>query len=222
VEEKLIKRAAQEAVNDLELDCEVKEICRSPNGDEWCVQFNGSYSQFCDKFQDQFEQDNSPLVMREKLKRHLLKQVDKIRRSTGKTRRARSKPADAPQAGSNLLTAPLKMIGDVLGSASQVAGDVMERAAGVANAARQTVANMSGEIVPVKVEISSASSTEAVKPRRKSPALKTGKTKKAQTKRAAKTTRKASSRTDKQAKKAGKAAAKSSSKAKKAGAKTKG
>ena len=90
MEEKSIKRAAQEAVNDLELDCEVKEVCRSPNGDEWCVQFSGSYSQFCDKFQDQFERDNSTSVVREKIKKHLIKQVDKIRRSTGKARRPKT------------------------------------------------------------------------------------------------------------------------------------
>lgn len=222
VDEKSIKRSAKEAVNDLELDCEVKEVCRSPSDDEWCVQFSGSYSQFCDKFQDQFEHDNSPLVVREKIKRHLLKQVDKIRRSTGKTRRAKPKPADTPQAESNILTAPLKMIGDVLGGASQVAGGVIEQAADIANAARQTVANMSDEIVPVKVEIRSASSVGTKKPRRKSSTRKTGKAKKAQTKSAVKSTRKTSGRVSKQAKKVSLAARKSGSKTKKAGAKTKG
>lgn len=218
VDEKSIRQAAEEAINDLELDCEIREVCRSPGGDEWCVQFSSSYSQLCDKFQDQFKHDNSQLVVREKIKRHLLKQVDKLRRSTGKFRRPRAQPAEATQADSNILTAPLKMIGDVIDSASQVAGSVMEQATGVANAARQTVANMGDEIAPIEVLVRSPSSAEAKKPR-KSSTLKTGKAKKAQTKRAVKTPRKASGRANKQTKKAGKIAAKSGSKTKKAGAK---
>src|SRR2546423_11865049 len=94
------------------------------------------------------------------------------------------------------------MMGDVLSGAAQAASGVIKQAAGVADAARQTVANMSDEIVPVKIEIRRLSSAGAKKPRKKS-TRKTGRTKKAQTKRAVKTTRKASSRTGKKAKKAG-------------------
>ncbi|HEX8891095.1 MAG TPA: hypothetical protein VF779_18250 [Pyrinomonadaceae bacterium] len=218
--EKSIKLAAQKAVNDLELECEVKEICRSPSGDEWCVQFSGNYSQFCDKFQDQFDKDNSPLVIREKVKRHLLKQVDKIRRSTGKTRRPKAKDDAQTEGASGILGAPLKMIGDVLGGATQVAGDIIDRASSVADAARKTVANMDSEIVPtLKVEMSAASNTEVKKPRRKPSTRTIIKPKKAQTKRAAKTARKPSTRAGKQAKKVIPASKKSGSKAKKASAK---
>jgi hypothetical protein len=203
VKENSIKRAAQEAVNDLELECEVREICRSPSGDEWCVQFSGNYSQFCDKFQDQFEKDNSSLVAREKIKRHLLKQVEKIRRSTGKTRRPKAKDDAHAEGASGILSAPLKMIGDVLGGATQIAGGVIDSAVGVADAASKTIANMDSEIAPpVKVEMSAASDVEVKRPRRKPSTRTIIKPTKAQTKRAAKTARKPSTRAGKQAKKA--------------------
>ena len=218
MDEKSIKRAAGKALNDLELECEVREVCRSPGGDQWCIQFSGSYSQFCDKFQDQFERDNSLLVVREKIKRHLLKQVDKLRRSTGKSRRPKPHPAEPPRTESNLLAAPLQMIGEVLDRASQITGSVVEQAAGVADAARQTIAHMSDEIVPVKIEVRSSSGAEVEKPRKPS-TRKAAKAKKAQTKRGIKTPRKAESRASKQAKKMSKAAAKSGSKARKTGAK---
>lgn len=219
MEEKAIRRAAQEAVNDLELECEIKEVCRSPGGDEWCVQFSGNYSQFCDKFQDQFEKDNSLLVIREKIKRHLLKQVDKIRRSTGKTRRPKAKDNVQTEGASGFLGSPLKMIGDVLGGATQIAGGVIDRAAEVAEAARQTVVNMDSELLPAKVELSAESDAEVKRVRRKPSSRTTIKPGKAQTKRAAKTARKPSTRAGKKAKKASPASKKSGGKAKKASAK---
>lgn len=205
MDERTIKRAAFEAVSDLELDCEIKDVCRSPDGDQWCVQFSGSYSQFCDEFQDQFERDNSAEVVREKIKRHLIKQVDKIRRSAGKARRAKtSKSAD-----SNIITSPLKVLGDVVSRASGIAGDVIEQAATVADAARETLSSMTENISPVTVEIKSSSSTKA----RKQRALATRTT--------LKKSRKASHSIGKKRTKAGKPAAKARKRAVKASAKKK-
>lgn len=163
MDERMIKRAAFEAVSDLELDCEIKEVCRSPDGDEWCVQFSGNYSQFCDRFQDQFERDNSAQVVREKIKRHLIKQIDKVRRSTGKTRRPKNAKSEGQQADNNLTTSPLNLIGDVISRATGVAGDVMEQAAGIASAARQTLSSAADSISPVTIEIKSSSSTKEKK-----------------------------------------------------------
>ncbi|HKC66310.1 MAG TPA: hypothetical protein VKB86_21890 [Pyrinomonadaceae bacterium] len=203
MDERTIKRAAFEAVGDLELDCEIKEVCRSPNGDEWCVQFSGNYSQFCDEFQDQFERDNSAEVVREKIKRHLIKQVDKIRRSKGKARR----PKNADQhADSNIIASPLDVIGDVISRATGIAGDVVERAAGVASAASQMLSSATDDISPVTVEIKSSSSTKAKK-RSAAPSRTT-----------AKKSRSASRKSSKK-RRVSKSAAKAGKRAKKSGAK---
>jgi len=206
VDEKVIKRAAFEALSDLELDCEIKDVCRSPDSDQWCVQFSGSYSQFCDEFQDQFEHDNSASVVREKIKRHLIKQVDKIRRSTGKAKRPKSAQSAKQQADSNIITSPLSVIGDVVSRASEIAGDVIEQAATVADAARETLSSVAENISPVTIEIKSSSSTKAKKPRAP------------QTRATAKKSRKASRKRSKK-RKASRSAAKAGKRAKKTGAK---
>ncbi|PYS48053.1 MAG: hypothetical protein DMF68_14330 [Acidobacteria bacterium] len=206
MDERTIKRAAFEAVGDLELDCEIKEVCRSPDGSEWYVQFSGNYSQFCDEFQDQFERDNSVEVVREKIKRHLIKQVDKIRRTAGKARRPKS--ADQ-HADSNIIASPLDVIGDVISRASGIAGDVIEQAAGVAGAARETLSSVAENISPVTVEIKSSSSTKAKKPRASQARTTAKKRRSASHKRSKKT-------------KASKAGAKASKRGRKAGAKKKG
>lgn len=166
MDEQAINNAAAEAVNNLELDCEVKDVCRSSKGSGWCIQFSGKYGQFCDEFQDQFGKENSAQVIREKIKSHLLKQVTKIRSSTGKSRRPRPSPKDEPQAQSTLMSAPLEMIGEVFNRATQIAGSVVGQAAGVAEAARETVSNMADNIGPVTVEIGGAARAEESRPSR--------------------------------------------------------
>ena len=37
MDEKSLTLAAEEAINDLQLDCKVNEVCRSPKRDEWCI-----------------------------------------------------------------------------------------------------------------------------------------------------------------------------------------
>jgi len=209
VDEKVIKRAASEALSDLELDCEIKDVCRSPDGDQWCVQFSGSYSQFCDEFQDQFEHDNSASVVREKIKRHLIKQVDKIRRSKGKARRPKTAQSADQQANNNIIASPLDVIGDAVSRASEIAGDVIEQAATVADAARETLSSVAENISPVTIEIKSSSSTKPKKPRAP------------QTRATAKKSRSAPRKISKK-RKASKSAAKAGKRAKKAGAKKKG
>ncbi len=209
MDERTIKRAAFEAVSDLELDCEIKEVCRSPNGDEWCVQFSGSYSQFCDEFQDQFEQDNSAQVVREKIKRHLIKQVDKIRRSKGKARRPKNVEGAGQQADSSIISSPLGVIGDMIGRATGLAGDVIERATGVASAAGQTLSSAADGISPLSLEVKSSPGVKEERPR--APRTRT-------------TVKKSHVTTGKRAKKTkpGKPAAKAGKRAKRAAAKKRG
>jgi hypothetical protein len=203
MDEQAITRAAEEAVNDLQLDCQIKNVRRSPRGDEWCVQFSGKYGQFCDDFKNQFEKENSSSLVREKIKGHLLKQVTKIRSSTGKTRKGRVNPSAEGQAQSSLLSEPFKMIEDAFNRASQFAGGVVEQVAGVADVARETVAGVAESISPLTVEIRSDSiatakesrPTRARKPARAAQATPARKPQKA---------RSVSRKAVKQAKKAGK------------------
>src|SRR5215210_6341071 len=74
MEKEEIKSAAQQAVNDLQLDCEITDITRPLGKDTWCIQFTGSYGQFCDEFHDKAGKDNSARVVREKIKRFFIKQ----------------------------------------------------------------------------------------------------------------------------------------------------
>ncbi|MDT5060784.1 MAG: hypothetical protein QOH63_1243 [Acidobacteriota bacterium] len=218
MDEQAIKRAAEDAVLNLQLDCEIKSVGRSPNGDEWCVQFSGKYGQFCDDFKNQFEKENSPRVVQEKIKSHLLKQVTKIRSSTGKSRRPRTNPSDEGQAQSSQMSAPFKMIEDAFSRASEIAGAVVQQVVGVAETARETVGNIAESVSPVTIEIRSDSNVIAKEPRSSS----TRKPTRAAKARSAKTTKKAQSvsrKIGKQARKAGKLAAKVSGKVKKASAK---
>jgi uncharacterized protein YoxC len=218
MDEQAIKRAAEEAVNDLQLDCEIKNVCRSPNRDEWCVQFSGKYGQFCDDLKNQFEKENSPRVVREKIKSHLLKQVTKIRSSTGKSRRGRTNPSDEGQAQSSQMSGTFKMIEDAFNRASEIAGEVVQQFAGVAEVARETVGNIAESVSPVSVEVRS-NSNMITKDARNSSARKSTRAAKAASRRSTETIQSVSRKASKQAKKASKVAAKVSRKTKKVSAK---
>lgn len=172
MDEQAVKRAAEEAVGDLQLDCEIKNVCRSPNGEEWCIQFSGKYGQFCDGFKNQFEKENSSRVAREKIKSHLLKQVTKIRSNTGKTRRGRTNPSVEGEAQSSMMSAPLKLLEDVFNRASEIAGGVVGQVVGVAEVARETMSGVAENMSPVTIEIRSDSSSTAKRSRSKSSARK--------------------------------------------------
>src|SRR5215212_2537961 len=110
MDERAINGAAIEAIKDLELDCEIKEVRQLAGKDEWCIQFSGKYGQFCDDFKNQFGKENSASVIREKIKSHLLKQVSKIRSGTGRRRRpVAADTGDAREPDGGILAAPLKM-----------------------------------------------------------------------------------------------------------------
>ncbi len=139
MDERAINGAAIEAIRDLEVDCEIKEVCKGSEADEWCVQFSGKYGSFCDKFQNQFGQENSPEVMREKIKAFLIKQVAKIRSSTGRKRKPVAAAGDDRDSASRLLTEPLKLVGEVFSRATGMATQVVSQASAVAETARATL-----------------------------------------------------------------------------------
>src|ERR671939_1791524 len=152
MDEESIKRAAGEAINDLQLDCEIKEVCRSPDGSEWCVQLAGNYGQFCDEFKNQFGRENSFAVTREKIKSYLLKQVVKIRSSTGRKRMGGNTMAEKrKRSGGSALTAPLKVVEEVVGQATEMASPVMDQAAAVTKTALDTAASAAQSIIPTGI-----------------------------------------------------------------------
>lgn len=218
MDEQAITRAAEEAVNDLQLDCKINQVSRSPRGDQWCVQFSGKYGQFCDDLKNQFGKENSARVIREKIKSHLLKQVTKIRSNTGKTRRPRVNPSDEGQAQSTLMSAPLKMIEDAFNRATEIAGEVVEQVGTFSGVARETVANVAESISPVTIEIR-GDSTVTAKESRSSSARKRTKAAQATSHKTTKKRRSVSRKAGKKAKKVSKTAAKVSGKSKKAAAK---
>jgi hypothetical protein len=175
MDERAINGAAIEAIRDLELDCEIKDVCQRSGGEEWCIQFSGKYGQFCDKFKNQFEEESSPQVIREKIKSHLIKQVNKIRSSTGRKRKpAVSEESESRSSEGGILSTPLKMIGEVFDRVTGIAGGVISQAATVAETARDAVADVAANISPVTVEVRSTTRTSEKRasgsPSRKKPA----------------------------------------------------
>jgi hypothetical protein len=216
MDERAINGAAIEAIRDLELDCEIKEVCQRADKDEWCIQFSGKYGQFCDSFINQFEKENSPEVIREKVKSYLIKQVNKIRVTTGRRRKpAVAETSERRETESGILAAPLKLIEDLFDRAAGITGGVIGQASTVAETARDAVADVAANISPVTIEVRSA--TREVKKR--ASGSTTGKPPKARQTapaKAKKATKRVTRPARKQAKKAGKVAGKTAGRAKKA------
>jgi hypothetical protein len=220
MDERSINGAAIRAIHDLELDCEIKDVCQSSGRDEWCIQFSGKYGQFCDDFRNQFGKENSSQVIREKIKSHLLKQVSKIRSSTGRRRKpAVNDATESRDAGSDLLNAPLQFVKEAFNRATGIAGEVINQASNVAETARDVVADVATNISPVTIEV--RSTTREVKKRTSSSSRR--KTVKAAKKAASKTVKAAgrvTKRVSKQAKKASVSARKRATHAQKTSRKT--
>ncbi|MDX6694709.1 MAG: hypothetical protein QOF02_2312 [Blastocatellia bacterium] len=123
LDEQLIKEAAEAALSDLQLDAGVKSVAAS--GEEWRVQFTADYGQFSDSFQDRFGKENGFELIREKIKRHILKQQqNKIRAGV---RIRRGKP-ERPRPTENLLESAVKTIGEVASQTAAFAGEIISQA----------------------------------------------------------------------------------------------
>lgn len=124
LDEQAIAAAATAAVQDLELDTEVKSV--NADGDKWCVQFATEYRQFCDTFRDQFDKENSFELIREKIKRHILKhQQNKIRSNV---RIRRGKTTESRSSSDNFLESAVKTITGAVGQTAGVAGEIINQA----------------------------------------------------------------------------------------------
>ncbi len=164
MDERAINGAAIAAINDLQLGCEIKDVCRSAGGDEWCIQFSGKYGHYCDAFKNQFGKESSAEVIREKIKGYLIKQVNKIRTTTGRRRKpAVVDTSEKRELVSGILAAPLKLVEELFDRAAGIAGGVVRQASTVAETARDAVANVAANIPPVTIEV--RSTRRAVKKR---------------------------------------------------------
>jgi hypothetical protein len=127
LDEQSIRKAAEAALQDLQIEVEAKSV--SEDKDRWCIQFASEYSQFCDSFRDQFGKDNSFELIREKIKRHLLKQQQNKIRSGVRFRRGKPQPQQQHQlASDNLLDTAVKTIEAVASQTAGLAGEIINQA----------------------------------------------------------------------------------------------
>jgi hypothetical protein len=209
MDEKLITSAAEAAVNDLQLDCQVASIYRRKDKDAWCVKFSGSYREFCDEFRSRFGEENSAEVVREKIKRHLLKSPKPTGRRKGVAHRS---AITGPE--SSLLDIPLQIAGEALQQTTRLAGELINGTVNAAETAIKTVADAAIAAGQTIIE-SPQLQTGIIITASDSPRTSTAKSRQRETKRA---TKKATKSAGRKAAKASKKAARKTSR-KKAGKK---
>ncbi|HEX8144515.1 MAG TPA: hypothetical protein VF553_18250 [Pyrinomonadaceae bacterium] len=158
MEKEDITRAAEEAVKDLQLDCSITEITRPMGKDTWCIQFTGSYGQFCDEFHDKQGKENSARLVREKIKRFFLKQRKPTRIVRG---RATSTRESRPQGDENLLDTIMRVGGEAIKQASRITGEVVERATNLNQSMLKAEADMLEGISPTAAGLIRPGSVEA-------------------------------------------------------------
>lgn len=142
LDEQAITKAATAALHDLELDIEVKSVLA--DGDNWCVQFTTEYRQFCDTFRDQFGKENSFELIREKIKRSILKQQQNKIRSGVRYRRGKTEQQRSTSDG--LLETALKTIGGAVGQTAEAAGEIIKQASSLPEQALTALADATGGI----------------------------------------------------------------------------
>lgn len=142
MDEEVIKRAAEAAVNDLQLDCRIEKVFRHPRSNEkWCIQFTGDYGQFCDEFRNKSGQENSPELIREKVKIYFLK-----RRKPARVRRGSSRQTDRSEQGREISLAPLEIVGEAIDQTTRLVGEVINQVSGLARSALDTEAVVSVDL----------------------------------------------------------------------------
>lgn len=151
MDEEIIRREASEAMLDLELDSTISSVTHSDN--KWCIQFENGYGRFCDTFQNQFDRDNSPRVIREKIKKHLLGQITQLR-NKGSVK-ARKKGFSAEEDRGPDVT---ELFQAAVTQTTRAIGEAVDRTLGVTGATIKSAGDLSQTI--------SAKATEALEPAR--------------------------------------------------------
>ncbi|HEX8649771.1 MAG TPA: hypothetical protein VF708_02950 [Pyrinomonadaceae bacterium] len=196
-DEQLIRKAAEAAINDLQLDCRVEKVYRHPNsGKKLCIRFSGDYGKFCDEFRNASGEENSLQLMREKVKSHFIKMRKSVR-----IRRGSNSGLDKGRRASILPGAPLEIVGQALDQTTRLVGEVVNQVSDLARSALESEAVVSVDL-PAPVQLL------APPPTRKSKRVSRAATKKAARSSSAKTTGTGSSRASKSTSKTRKKAAK--------------
>jgi hypothetical protein len=138
LDEQSINEAATAALRDLQVDAEAKSV--SADKDRWCIQFTAEYAQFCDGFRDRFGKENSFELIREKIKRHILKQQQHKIRSNVRVRRGKPQPQRQPSSD-NLLETAVKTIEAVATQTAGVAGEIINQASSLPETVLSTLDN---------------------------------------------------------------------------------
>ena len=207
-DEQAIKSAAEAAINDLQLDCRVEKVFEHPRrNDKWCIQFTGDYGQFCDEFRNESGEENSPQLIREKVKSYFLKMRKPVR-----VRRGRKPRADKQE--SILPGVSMGIVGEALGQTTRLVGEVVNQVSGLARSVLETEA-------VVSVELPTVAPSPPPPPPRKSKRVRRAATKKPARSGPGKATRKVSTRAGKSTSQPRKAAKKGASKKRTTVAKTK-
>lgn len=133
--ERSIRDAAAAALQSLQLDVEVKAV--EANGDDWCVQFTADYNQFCDSFRDQFGKENSFELVREKIKRYILKQQQNKIRAGVRIRRGKTKQAAPPPA--SFFETAMQTLEGIASQTTDLAGEVVKQASRLPETALETL-----------------------------------------------------------------------------------
>ena len=196
LDEKVITRAAEEAVNGLQLQSRVEKVFQHPRSKEkWCIQFTGEYGQFCNEFRNQDGQPNSPELIREKVKSFFLKMRKPVR-----IRRGSSHKASESRQESILSAAPLEIVGQALDQTTRLVGDVINQVSGLARSALDTEAVVSVELPTIAPQPPARKSRKTGQPSKKKAVRKSsGKT----TRKVSEQTGQPTSRSNKPAKKGG-------------------
>ena len=139
-----IRQEASDAILDLELDSNVTQVAQV--GKNWCVQFEGDYSQYCDSFQNQFDHDNSPRVIREKIKKHLLSQITLLRNKGGRHTTRKdfddSERPNVPELVQEAVTETARAIGDAIDRTLGFTGAITQTASEAAQTVTAGAAEM--------------------------------------------------------------------------------
>jgi hypothetical protein len=154
-----IRSEASEAILILELDSSVSAVTQS--GKNWCVQFSGDYGQFCDSFQNQFERDNSPRVIREKIKKHLLAQITQLRNKGGRrTAKKGFKEEEEPRPNA------AELLQEAITQTTRAVGDAIGRTLGVTGAGIQAATDVAEQLTARTAEIVRPPRAESNRPAR--------------------------------------------------------
>lgn len=138
LDEQVIRSAAETAVHDLKINCRVEKVSKHPrSSDKWCVQFTADYGQFCDEFRSKSGEENSPQLIREKVKSYFLKMRKpvRVRRGSHKTERGKQ--------GSSSPSAPMEIVGQAIDQTTRLVGEVINQGFDLARSALDTEASVS-------------------------------------------------------------------------------